>query len=126
MLRFPGCDVINDQEVVGVGRSLVADVDYYRGGDEGLQIDRINRILWEILPCHPMDRRVEMGPCMLVNGKVIPVEVAAFVARELLQLESRALLELWRKHEHRRFVRQRLGEVDNANGAGSNRVSKIS
>ena len=83
-------------------------------------VDRIDRVVGQILAGNPVDRRVEVRSGMLAETDVVPVpgRSALVVARHLLHPERRALSQLGRQHDGREFLRQRLRQVDDADVAG--------
>src|SRR6185312_13317118 len=89
VLLFPGDDVFFLQEEIGIGGSLLAAVDDERGPDEALGLDRVDRVVRQILAGHPVDRRIEVGAGVLAAGKVVPVpgRSALVVARDLFDAE---------------------------------------
>src|SRR5207237_4285935 len=68
----------------------------------------------------PVDGGVEVGAVMFAAFELVPVPGRAFlvVAADLVRLPVRSVGEGRWKLEHRRPLRQRLGQVDDVNGSG--------
>jgi hypothetical protein len=114
MLGFPGLDMGDRQQEIGVGRGLSGEVEDHRRGDEVAGRNAVERVVGQIGAADPVDRGIEMRAGMLADGEVAPVpgDTAIVVARDLLTRKRRALAEVRRQHEHRRVFRQGLGQVD--------------
>src|SRR5438874_9951152 len=118
VLSLEGADVIQGQEVIRIGLRLLRLVDDDRGADQ--PPDRNLRDIVLILTGDPVDGGVEVGAGMFAAFEPVPVPGRAFVvvAAHLVRLPVRRVGEGRWKLDHRRALRQRLGQVDDVNGTG--------
>src|SRR3989442_795441 len=118
VLALEGADVIQGEEGVGIGLRLLRLVDHDRRADQ--PSDRDLRDIVLVLTGDPVDRSVEVGAGMFAAFEPVPVPGRAFlvVAADLVRLPVRGVGEGRGKLDHRRPLRQRLGQVDDVDRTG--------
>ncbi len=116
---LPAPDEVDRQQEVGVRRGFARAVEHAGGADQLLHRDRVGRVVRQVAPGDPVDRRVEMRAGVLAAGEVVPVpgRAALVVARHLVDAERPRLPEFRRQHDLRKLGRQRLRQVDDADAA---------
>src|SRR3989442_11137131 len=118
VLALERADVIQGEEVVRIGLRLLRLVDHDRGADQ--PSDGNLRDIVFVLTGDPVDGGVEVSAGVLAAFEPVPVPGRAFlvVATDLVRLPVWSVREGRWKLDHRRPLRQRLGQVDDVDRTG--------
>src|SRR5215213_9623211 len=124
MFVFECAKVIDGEQVVGVFGAFGGTVDHDRGGDE--VVGRHLRDVFVVAAADPMYGRVEVRARVLADLEPVPRPrgPALVVVADLVPLQLRCLRELVGKLNHRGALVQRLGQVNDLDGAASERLDE--
>jgi hypothetical protein len=124
VLGLEGADRVDRQQVVRVGSRLGAPVDHDGRPDQPGRRALRNVLL--VATGDPVVRGVEVRSDVLATLEPVPVpgRAALVVAADLVHLPARGVGERRRKLDDRRGFGERLGEVDDLDRAGRERVDE--
>src|SRR6478672_8856691 len=120
-VRFlPSLEVLRRQQIVRVRLDLARDVDDARRPDEPTRLDRVARVVRQVLARDPVYRRVEMRARMLPHVDRVPVpgRTLVVVLRDDVDRHTGRRRENRRQSNDRRVGPERLREVDDAQPTG--------
>src|ERR1051326_1431137 len=119
MLALPLLDALDGEQEIGVLRHISRYIDHACGAHKFLRRNFVHAAVRQVLAAYPMDRRIKMRTGMLAGLKAVPVpsRAAIVIMRKLPDLKRRRVVPLRRQRQQRRLRTQRLGKVDDAQGA---------
>ncbi len=120
VLFFPFLDEVDGQEEVRVAGGLGGTIDHAGAGDEGVDGNRVHRVVRLVLARDPVRGRIEVRAGVFRAREVVPVpgRTALVVARDFLDPERPGLPEFRRQHDGGKLRRQRFGQVHQADAPG--------
>ena len=123
---FPRLQVIDRQQVVGVGAGLRRAVDDARGTDDVLHRQRIGRAVRQVAPGDPVYGCVEVRAGVLVAREIVPVPADRPRRTSTPAPPSAARIDrIAGQLERRKFGRQGLREIDDLDAAFSRSPTRL-